>query len=148
MFSQTTDPTIEEHKERLENIQKNIEKNKEHLQETKKKEQEVILRLYDLTHQIRKKEQELGAAKTKINHNEQKISVLSTQMHTAQSDLQEKRELLRRRIVEMYKSGGFTTLQLLLTSQSMSDFLNRSVYFEKIVGQDMGLIGEVDRRFH
>ncbi len=107
----------------------------------------MLQRLYDLARQERAKTQQLGVAKQRIHKNEQRIGVLSTQLRAAQDDLQTKKEILRRRVTEMYKAGGFSHLELLFTADSISDFLNRSVFFQRVLTQDVGLITEIDRQF-
>ena len=138
---------VQKHQEELENIQKKLEKSKEKLRETKEEERAVLNRLYDLTRQERTKQKELGVAKEKISRNEHKISKLVTQLKVAEEDLEDKQNALRRRIVEMYKAGGLPTIQLILSASSITDFFNRSLYFQRIIEQDLQLIGEVSRRF-
>jgi murein DD-endopeptidase MepM/ murein hydrolase activator NlpD len=56
--------------------------------------------------------------------------------------------LLKQRLREAYKSSGANYLELLLAARSMSDFINRTYFFEKITARDAALIGEIKRALH
>lgn len=126
--------------EKLQIIQKELKQSQEKLKETKVKQQEVLGKLVVITQELRQANHKLNRAKEKVMENESKISELTVELRKSEAELQEKSSLLVRRVREAFKNGRMNYLDLLFASRSMSDFLNRLYYFEKIIVRDAGLI--------
>lgn len=62
----------------------------------------------------------------------------------AQADLKEARSRFSGRLAESYKAGDIGWLEILLTSDSLSDFLNRSALVSRIIDQDAELTRRVE----
>ncbi|PKK38747.1 hypothetical protein ABB02_02053 [Clostridiaceae bacterium JG1575] len=82
--------------------------------------------------------------------NEAKIQTLSKTLaensvkHIAvQENLNEKQSLYEHRLREMYKSGGISTLQTLLSAQSLADFLLKYQVVRTVAQQDKDLVAEI-----
>jgi murein DD-endopeptidase MepM/ murein hydrolase activator NlpD len=132
-----------EEQEKLSIIQKEIKQSKARLKQTREQQQEVLGKMVVITQELRLANRKLNRAKDKIKDNESKISQLTVELRKTEGELRQKSGLLERRVLEAYKNGRMSYLDLLLVSSSMSDFLNRFYYFEKIILQDAGLIKEV-----
>ncbi len=126
--------------EKLQRVQKELKQSQQKLKETKQKQQEELGKLVVITQELRSANQKLNRAKEKVKENESKITELSIELRKTESELDQKSTLLERRVREAYKNGRMNYLDLLIFSQSMSDFLNRLYYFEKIVNRDANLI--------
>jgi murein DD-endopeptidase MepM/ murein hydrolase activator NlpD len=126
--------------EKLQLIQKELKQSQQKLKETKQKQQEELGELVVITQELRSANRKLGRAKEKVKENESKITELTVELRKTQDELDQKSTLLERRVREAYKNGRMNYLDLLIFSQSMSEFLNRLYYFEKIVIRDAGLI--------
>lgn len=132
-----------EENEKLLVIKKELKESQEKLKQTKEQQQQVLGKLVVITQELKNANRKLSLAKGKIQENTSKIGALSIELTRAEEDLQEKGSILKRRVRETYKNGGVNYLNLLLDSQSMSDFLSRLYYFEKIISRDAGLILDV-----
>lgn len=126
--------------EKLKLIQKELKTSQEKLQQTRQQQQDVLGKLVVITQELKKANRTLNKAKDKIQENESKIGQLVVELRKTETDLQQKSNLLQQRVVEAYKSGNIDNLDLLFASGSMSDFLNRLYYFEKVILQDANLV--------
>jgi len=126
--------------EKLLTIRKQIDESKEKLKQTRQQQQEVLGKLVVIKQELKQANQKLNRAKEKIQLNESKIGQLSVELRRNEEDLQQKAGTLERRMREIYKSSAINYLDLLFASDSMSDFLTRFYFFEKIITQDVNLI--------
>lgn len=129
--------------EKLKVIQKELEESKEKLQQTKQQQQSVLGKLVVITQELKKAGKKLKLAEGKILVNEVKIGELAVELRRTEEDLNQKAGMLQKRVREAYKSSGINYLDLIFNSRSMSDFLNRIYFFEKVIAQDTGLIQDI-----
>ncbi|MDD5593374.1 MAG: peptidoglycan DD-metalloendopeptidase family protein [Candidatus Margulisbacteria bacterium] len=126
--------------EKLKLIQKELKTSQEKLKLTKEQKQEVLGKLVVITQELKKANRSLNKAKEKIQANESKIGELVVEQKKTEEDLSKKSGKLELRVREAFKNGGLNYLDLLFASQSMSDFLNRLYFFEKVIARDASLI--------
>jgi murein DD-endopeptidase MepM/ murein hydrolase activator NlpD len=129
--------------EKLQQIQHELKQSQTKLLETKQKRQDELGKLVVITQELRQANRRLNKAKEKISENVSKITELSVELKKTEDDLEQKASLLEKRVREAFKNGRVSYLDLLFASRSMSDFLNRSFYFEKVVARDASLIRDV-----
>jgi murein DD-endopeptidase MepM/ murein hydrolase activator NlpD len=125
---------------KLKAIQKKLVESKKELKKTKKEEQAVLGRLAIINKELRRTKTNLYLAQKKIRVNEDQIGTLTAELRESLRDLKNKEWQLRDRLREVYKSSGINYIQLLFTSASMSDFLNRIYFFGKIITFDAVLV--------
>jgi murein DD-endopeptidase MepM/ murein hydrolase activator NlpD len=143
LLAMTVSAATSVEQEKLQVIQKELKVSQERLKETKVKQQEVMGKLVVITQELRQANRKLSRAKDKVRENESKITELSVELRKTEADLEQKSSLLERRVREAFKNGRVSYLDLLFASRSMSDFLNRLYYFEKVVARDAGLVREI-----
>ena len=78
-----------------------------------------------------------------ITATEQQMSATTLEMVATQSELRAKRQLLNRRLRDIYKRGPVHTAQVLLSAESFSDLINRYRYLYLVARRDRGLVSEV-----
>lgn len=69
----------------------------------------------------------------------------STQLALAEDNLADRRAVLERRLVDIYKRGPLYTWQVLLTAESFGDLLSRYKYLYLSSRQDRTLVTDVER---
>lgn len=126
--------------QKLQNIQEKLEKEKQKLSEVKKEEQAVLGRLVVINKELKQTNNSLNQANNKIITNQAQIGILAAELKETAGDLQQKEGKLKARVREVYKSSGLNFLQLLFTSGSMSDFLNRLYFCRQIIDYDATLV--------
>lgn len=132
-----------EEQAKLQKIQEQLKESRQKLQQTKQQQQEVLGKLVVITSQLRQANKKLNQAKEKIVVNESRIGQLTSELRQTQGELEKNSGLMAGRIQEAYKSSGTNYFDLVFGSRSMSDFLNRMYFFEKIIGQDTRLVEEI-----
>jgi len=132
-----------EEQEKLRAVKEELKESREKLKQTKQQQQEVLGKLVVITHELRQAHRQLLQAKEKIQKNETQMGQLAQEINQTENRLSQKAKILRNRINEAYKSGGINYLELFFASLSISDFLNRMYFFEKVVARDAQLVREI-----
>ncbi len=128
---------------KLLDIQSELKSQKEKLKATKYEEQKALNNLAVIRKNLFKARKNLTEAKGKVGYNEKKIVELTRDRADAEKKIKLISRELRGRIVEVYKSGGASILEIIFSSRSMSDFINRSYYFGRVIRRDADLIGSL-----
>lgn len=131
--------TLDE-QEKLKLIQSELKASQEKLIQTKEQQAEVLGKLVVINQELKQANRSLNKAKSKIEENQSRIGELVVEQRKTEDDLHKKSGLLELRVREAFKNGGLNYLDLLFDSQSMSDFLSRLYFFEKIIVRDANLI--------
>jgi septal ring factor EnvC (AmiA/AmiB activator) len=69
----------------------------------------------------------------------------SAELILAEDNLAERRAVLERRLVDIYKRGALYTFQALLAAESFGDLLSRYKYLYLTSRQDRALVGDVEK---
>jgi murein DD-endopeptidase MepM/ murein hydrolase activator NlpD len=128
---------------KLKLIQNELKASQEKLQQTRQQQADVLGKLVVINQELKQANRTLSKAKVKIQENESRIGELIVEQRKTEDDLTKKAGRLELRVREAYKNGGLNYLDLLFDSQSMSDFLSRLYFFEKIIVRDANLINGV-----
>ncbi len=108
--------------------------------------------LSDVGVDLRNIERQRDATNRLINEIDRQISTLgsqldqtSAQLVLAQDNLAERRAVLERRLVDIYKRGPLHTVQVLLAAESFADLLTRYKYLDLTSRQDRTLFDDIQR---
>jgi murein hydrolase activator len=72
------------------------------------------------------------------------VQLASNDMANAESELEQKREILRNRLVEIYKRGPMFTAQALLSASSFGELVARYKYLHMLALRDRSLVRRVE----
>jgi len=134
---------LKEKQQQLDEIYKKLEYSKRKLTETKRQEQSVINKLFIINRDLKQTKGQLSRAQYQIQRNESKIGYLQGSLQEARTRMQTKSAIFSKRINEIYRTGGVNLFGLLLTSDTLADFISRSYFFEKIMGRDMDIVTQI-----
>ncbi|MFC1496053.1 murein hydrolase activator EnvC family protein [Candidatus Margulisiibacteriota bacterium] len=134
---------IDSEKAKLKKIKDELAQKKVQLLETKKKEQKALSQLVLIKDRLKKTKRQLTKAKTRIAVNENQMGRLRVEIKETEFLLQQKNSKLKHRIREIYKNSSVNYLDLIFGAKNMSDFINRSYFFSKLVEKDINLINLV-----
>lgn len=81
-----------------------------------------------LEDKISRIQQEIDGLQIQINDNQAKINELQVQINEAEAELEKQKDLLGKNIRAMYVEGDISTLEMLASSNSLSDFVDREQY--------------------
>ena len=125
------DNQIEEKKEELNNIQ--TEKS-----ETMKQVEELTSKINDYQAQIDEMDGKIADLNNKIQESEEKIN-------KAQEDYNKQEELLEARLVATYEAGETSFLDVLLSSDSITDLISNYYLVTEIATNDAELLDKIQK---
>jgi murein DD-endopeptidase MepM/ murein hydrolase activator NlpD len=134
---------VGEKQEQLEKLQSQIQKKKTEILAVKKKEQQALQKLVEVKTKLKETRGELNYTFGRLNLSRQRLGQLNLEMKSTETKLGEKKTVLGRRLSEAFKSGGVNYLELIFGAKSLSDFVNKAYYFERILGSDLKLVQDI-----
>ncbi|MFA6170114.1 MAG: peptidoglycan DD-metalloendopeptidase family protein [Candidatus Margulisiibacteriota bacterium] len=127
---------------KLQTIRQALQENKEKLKQTRVQRQEALGKLVVVSQQLKSANRKINMAKEKIQTNEQEIGQLTVELRKTEDEISKSSDILRKRVREAYINGRINYLDLFLGSRSMSDFLNRFYFFQRVIESDAALISK------
>ena len=107
--------------------------------------------VHDVEDELSNLERQRESTNRIVNEIERQIGGLSSQLDRssaelilAQDNLAERRAVLERRLVDIYKRGALHTFQVILAAESFGDLLSRYKYLYLTSRQDRQLVGDVE----
>jgi septal ring factor EnvC (AmiA/AmiB activator) len=138
-------PDLEESRRRLEEIRAE----RDRLQRQRERLQGQVHDVHDELSNLERQRQSTERIVTEI---ERQIGGLASQLDRssaelilAQDNLAERRAVLQRRLVDIYKRGTLHTFQVLLAAESFGDLLSRYKYLYLTSEQDRSLVTDVEK---
>ena len=126
-----------------------IRRERERLQE---QQQRLQGQVHDVNDELRNLERQRESTQRIMNEIERQIGGLSSQLDRssaelilAEDNLAERRAVLDRRLVDIYKRGPMYTFQALLAAESFGDLLSRYKYLYLTSRQDRALVTDVEK---
>lgn len=137
------DRQIKKQEEEYKNIQRQISTTKRKLSDTTKREKRVTEQIEVLSQKITITQQKVNVVSLRIKKVHQNIIKLSNEIVSKNKRIAEIEELLKHRLISIYKYGGVAEFNLLLSSQGAEDALANSYLLGKLAEQDQKLINEL-----
>jgi murein hydrolase activator len=138
-------PNLEDSRQRLAEIRSERER-------LRREQQRLEGQVRDAGAELRNIESQRDATNRIVNELERQMRGLGDQLLTssqqlalAQDNLADRRAVLNRRLVEIYKRGPLFTFQVLLTAESFGDLLSRYKYLYLQNRQDRALVEDITR---
>ncbi len=138
-------PDIEQSRRRIDEIRAERER-------LQRQQARLQGQLQDVTAELRNLERQRDITHRLVNELERQMSGLGSQLDQAgaelilaQDNLAERRAVLNRRLVDIYKRGPLYTWRVLLSAESFGDLLSRYKYLYLTSRQDRAIFGDVQR---
>ena len=120
------------------------QKNKQ-LEYVKEELTTALLEIQKLEDEILQYETNLTKYEAQISKLQKSIDNAIDKIEIAQEDCETREEILRDRLVEMYKAGDVTYLDVLLSSKSLTEFISSYFLMRQIVEYDNLYIEQIER---
>ncbi len=132
--------------EQRKQVQENLEKSKEKLEYVEDELTGTLLQIQTLEEKIN--EQQIKLDEINVNYEDLQKQVNETQskLDRIQEEYDKKDQMLRKRLVALYKSGTMTYLDVLFNSKNIIDFISRFYVIQKIAQYDYKSINELDKQ--
>jgi septal ring factor EnvC (AmiA/AmiB activator) len=138
-------PDLEESRRRLDEIRAERDR-------LQRQRQRLQGQVHDVHDELSNLERQRESTQRIVNEIERQIGGLASQLDRssaelilAQDNLAERRAVLQRRLVDIYKRGPLHTFQVLLAAESFGDLLSRYKYLYLTSEQDRTLVSDVEK---
>jgi septal ring factor EnvC (AmiA/AmiB activator) len=138
-------PDLEESRRRLEEIRAERDRLQRQRQRLEGQVHDVNDELTNLERQRESTQRIVGEIERQIGGLASQLDRSSAELILAQDNLAERRAVLQRRLVDIYKRGPLHTFQVLLTAEGFGDLLARYKYLYLTSQQDRALVSDVEK---
>jgi len=128
----------------LHNIRSEMQEKRQIIREYKTRERDVLGDLNQLEEKIEVKERELEILDQSIEKNQREVTAAKKALQKAEERLEEQLALLNARLRDTYKNGEVSYLEVMLGSESFSDFIKRMDFLSLIIQQDVELVEAIE----
>ncbi len=125
------------------NIKNEMSETEEQLDGIKEELSGTMQDINKLIDQISEYESEIDGLDDKINEVNESIKTSEKKIEEKQKELEEKQTLLDKRLVALYKDGSVRYLDVLLSSESITEFISSYYLIEELTEHDTTLINGV-----
>jgi murein hydrolase activator len=136
----------------LEASQRRLEEIRAERDKLQREQQHLQGQVHDVNDELSNLERQRESTQRIVNEIERQIGGLASQLDRssaelilAQDNLAERRAVLQRRLVDIYKRGSLHTFQVLLAAESFGDLLSRYKYLYLTSEQDRSLVSDVEQ---
>ena len=116
---------IVQEKTELEKLKAKIEKQNKAILMAGSKENSVLVRLQKIGNRMKLKERELKIYQYNKNINKHKISQATQTIATAEKQLDQQKQILKKRLRAIYKEGSMFPVKVLFSSENFNDLIQR-----------------------
>ncbi|MDK2820460.1 MAG: hypothetical protein PWP31_425 [Clostridia bacterium] len=135
--------SLDELKNQQRQIQQNINKQQQLLNQKKHEGEALIKQLEQLDREIEEKEKLIKELDYKLEKAQEEVKQVTLELKEAEEAQKKRIDVLRNRLKEIYQVGRINYLEVLLNSSSLEDFLVRKELLSKIVDNDVKLVEEI-----
>jgi septal ring factor EnvC (AmiA/AmiB activator) len=134
------DQRLKAERQELKEVNDQIKGYKSRLDQTKRRERNVVQALEESDRLLQQKQRELQANERNLKLTADKHAALVKQMHELTQHVQARQEYLHIRLRALYKQGRVAYLPFLLSASDMTDFFMRVRYTVKLVEYDADVL--------
>jgi murein hydrolase activator len=139
------DKELERSRKRLEEIRKERDRLQQQQERLQGQVHDVNDELHNLERQRESTQKIVDEIERQIGGLSGRLDRTSAELILAEDNLAERRAVLERRLVDIYKRGALYTFQALLAAESFGDLLSRYKYLYLTSRQDRALVGDVEK---
>ena len=132
-------------------LQKQQSSNEDKLKDAENQKEEVTQEKSETIQQVEELQNQISDYENQINDLDTKISDLNNQIADAENKINEKQEnydqqqeLLQKRLVATYEAGETSFLDVLLSSESLTDLISNYYLVSEIAEADMNLMKKIE----
>ena len=129
----------------LDNVNSEIEDKKEELEDVQSEKSQTMSEVEDLTTQIADYQLQIDELNSQISDLNSKIEESQKKVDEAQKEYEENKELAEERLIVMQESGDTTYLDLILTSDSITDLISSYYLASELAQADTELLNGLEQ---
>lgn len=116
----------------IEELRQQSEQLQEEIERSNNQAEELADEAISLQQMIRGYDTQISEANAQIERINGEISHLESELEQAERDLESQKELLKMNMRALYRRGGASTIELLVASDSFSQFMDEQEYLERL----------------
>ena len=124
--------------------QKKIDETEAQKEQVSQEKSDVQKQVDELNSQISEYESQIGELDYKINDLNTQITDAEKQINEKQENYDKQQELLEKRLVATYEAGETSFLDVLLSSESLTDLISNYYLISEIAEADIGLMEKIE----
>ncbi len=132
--------------EQKEQVEQELQKAQEQLTYVQEELSDSIIELQQMDDKINEYQNTLNEVNTKYQELQKKVEESEKQLKIAQDDYDKKMDLLKKRLVAIYKNGETKYLDVLMNSRSIIDFVSKYFVVQRITEYDSKTIKELEEK--
>lgn len=125
-------------------IYQQMEEQKRELIKKEKEKKTFASQLEELERDMEEVQNNLGDLDKQLRAAEKRVKIAETELEQTQSALDERTGVFKERIKEVYLNGQVSYIEVLFQATSISDFLVRFDFLEKLVEQDVEMLKTIE----
>lgn len=135
-YAKTTQQNIDDARSEINNIQNQKDAAEKQVDDISDKKEDIEENLGNLNGELQNITASMNALETSISDKEEEIETAEEELETAENQCEQQYEDMKLRIQFMYENGSKSAWEMLLESESFTDFLNRTEYVSEINSYD------------
>ena len=142
VYADVTQEDLDNAREQIENIQEQVDNAEKEIGKINDKKDALEGDLKTLNKNLSTLAEEMNVLEIQIADKQFEIAVTTEELHAAEVQCAKQYEDMKTRIQFMYENGDMSMLDTILSSNSISDFLNRAEYVSRINRYDRAKLDE------
>lgn len=130
----------------LSDVNKQIEEKEEEIDEIQEEKSATMNEVEELTFQISEYQNQIDELDSKISDLNNQISEAESKLNEAQAEYDKQEELLEARLVVAYEEGETSYLDVLLASESITDFISNYYLVTELATSDAELLENIQKQ--
>ena len=127
-------------------IRNKIKETEQKKEEVKEIKDETLKEVEQLNSQITDYQGQITSLDAQISDANAKIKEQETKLAQAENDYQEQQDTLEKRIVAVYESGETSYLDVLLSSEGLTDFISNYYLVSEVTQYDTEMLQEIQKQ--
>lgn len=144
--NETSNNKILSFKEQQEQVKENLNVAKEKLEFVEDELSTTLLQIQNLEQRISEEQTKLDEVNANYDEIQRKVNETQAKLDVIQNEYDKKDQMLRKRLVALYKSGSMTYLDVLFNSKNVIDFVSRYYVIKRIAEYDAKSIIEIENQ--
>ncbi|SEF60142.1 Septal ring factor EnvC, activator of murein hydrolases AmiA and AmiB [Caloramator fervidus] len=133
-------------KQQLKEVKSNIENLKDKIDDIKDEKQEVMKKIKEYESKVTKIQNEIDDINYQISQKKEEIKKTNKELEKAVEEFESEKDLYGKRLRALYMEGNIGYLDVLLASESFSDFISNYELFNRIIDYDKNLLKEMKKK--
>ena len=142
VYADVTQEDLDNARDQIENIQEQVNDAEKEIGKINDKKDALEGDLKTLNKNLSTLAEELNTLEVQITDKQHEIAVTTDELHAAEDQCAKQYQDMKTRIQFMYENGDVSMLSMILSSNSISDFLNRAEYVSSINSYDRAKLAE------